>query len=89
MKICFLSGLKDVTGREELEIEYEGKLSDLLAMLCKRYGSELFRLVMNPEKPEERNPFLKILVDSQDIRRENPELTGTETIFLFLPIAGG
>jgi len=89
MKICFLSGLKNVTGREELELDYEGRLSSLLEMLCREYGQEFRWLVMDPDNPSERNPFLKILVDGSDIRKEDLELAGMETIFLFLPIAGG
>ena len=64
-------------------------LSDLLEALCVRYGQELRRLVMDPEKPGTRNLFVKILVDGEDVRREDPVLAGSEKVFLFLPIAGG
>ncbi len=89
MKVCFLSGLKEVTGRQELELVYHGPLSGLLETLCDRYGPELHGRVMDPENPGARNVFLKILVDGRDIREEDPDLEGTETVFLFLPIAGG
>ncbi len=89
MKICFLSGLKEVAGRQELELAYRGPLSGLLEMLCDRYGQELCQRVMDPEKPGARNAFVKILVDGKDVREEDPDLNGSETVFLFLPIAGG
>ncbi len=89
MKVCFLSGLKEAAGRQELEIAYRGPLSGLLETLCDRYGLELRARVMDPENPGARNAFVKILVDGWDVREEDPDLAGTETVFLFLPIAGG
>jgi hypothetical protein len=84
-----LSGIKEIVGREEVEIQYAGRLSGLLELLCERHGEELRRVVKDPDRPEGKSPFLKILVDGQDTQEENPELTGSETLFLFLPIAGG
>jgi hypothetical protein len=84
-----LSGLKEIVGREEVELQYAGRLSGLLELLCERHGDDLRRVVRDPERPEEKNPFLKVLVDGQDTQDGDPILTGTETLFLFLPIAGG
>jgi len=89
MKVCFLSGLKDVAGREELDIVYRGPLSGLLEALCDRHGPALRARLLDPEHPSGRNAFVKILVDGRDVQVEDPDLTGTETVFLFLPIAGG
>ncbi len=89
MKVCFLSGLKEAAGRQELELDYRGSLSGLLGMLCDRYGPDLRGRLIDPENPGARNAFVKILVDGWDVREEDPELAGTETVFLFLPIAGG
>ena len=89
MKLCFLSGLKEILGQEEVDMEFSGRLSELLESLCTRHGDRLKAVLMDPDSPEERSPFLKILVDGEDVRQENPELTGNETVFLFLPIAGG
>jgi len=89
MKVCFLSGLKEVAGSQEVTLDYRGRLSGLLAELCDRYGQDMQRRLMDPDDPGVRNAFLKILVDGEDVREEDPELTGSETVFLFLPIAGG
>ena len=89
MKICLLSGLKEAVGQGELNIDFTGRLSGLLEELCELYGQGLRALLLDPEQPLGRNPFVKILVDEKDMGREDPELTGGETIFLFLPIAGG
>jgi hypothetical protein len=89
MRLCFLSGLKEVVGQEELDIDYRGGLSGLLKLLCERYGDDLRRLVQDPDHPDKRNPFLKVLVDGEDRPEEELQLVGSETVFLFLPIAGG
>jgi hypothetical protein len=89
MRICFLSGLKEVVGRAELDLAYEGSLSELLEDLCARYGQELRCLIMDPHEPGALNPFVKILIDGEDIRHGDPVLSGNETVFVFLPIAGG
>lgn len=89
MKVYFLSGLKEIAGREELDIQYAGRLSYLLESLCKRYGDAFRRVLVDPDNPGERSPFLKILVDREVLEEEDPELKGDETVFLFLPIAGG
>ena len=89
MKICFLSGLKEAAGRQELELEYEGPLSNLLETLCESQGPDLRGLVMDADDPGARSSYVKILVDGRDVREDDPELDGTETVFLFLPIAGG
>lgn len=89
MKVCFLSGLKDAAGHQDLEISYQGPLSGLLETLCQRYGPELRARIMDPHAQAGRNAFVKILVDGRDVQEEDPTLAGTETVFLFLPIAGG
>ncbi len=89
MKLCFLSGLKEIVGQEEFDMEFSGRLSELLEPLCSLHGDKLKRVLMDPHRPEKRSPFLKILVDGEDVRQEDPALTGSETLFLFLPIAGG
>jgi molybdopterin converting factor small subunit len=89
MKLCFLSGLREIVGREEVEIEYAGSLSGLLALLSRRHGEPLQRLLLDPENPGRKSPFLKILVEGEDAGKADPVLKGGETIFLFLPIAGG
>jgi hypothetical protein len=89
VRLCFLSGLKEIVGREEVEIQYTGRLSGLLDLLCERHGEDLRRVVRDPARPAEKNPFLKILVDGQDTLEGDPDLTGSETLFIFLPIAGG
>jgi molybdopterin converting factor small subunit len=89
MKLCFLSGLREIVGQEEVELEYEGRLSELLETLCERYGQSLRRLLLDEEDPGRKSPFVKILVDGEDVGQANPELRGEEQIFLFLPIAGG
>jgi len=89
MRLNFLSGVKEIVGLEELEIDYAGELSGLLQLLCERYGEGLRRLVEDPDHAEKRNPFLKVLVDGKDPPEANPQLRGDETLFLFLPIAGG
>ena len=89
MKVCFLSGLKQIVGSEEVDWEYKGRLSGLLEVLCTHYGSKLRCLIMDPDCPGRYSPFLKILVNGEDAGRNDPELQGAETVFLFLPIAGG
>ncbi len=89
MKICFLSGLKEVVGQGELQMDFSGRLSELLEKLCDLHGQDLRDLLLGPDESGGRNPQVKILVDERDIRQEDPELVGNETIFLFLPLAGG
>ncbi len=89
MKLCFLSGLKEIIGQEEVEIEYAGRLSGLLELLCEKHGKRLRSLLLDPVDPGKKSAFVKILVEGEDVGRTDPELGGEETIFLFLPIAGG
>lgn len=89
MKLCFLSGLREIVGREEVEIDYAGSLSGLLALLIRHHGEPLQRLLLDPENPGRKSPFVKILVEGEDVGKSDPHLKGGETIFLFLPIAGG
>jgi len=89
MKVCFLSGLKEAAGAQELALEYRGPLSGLLAALCQRYGPSMRGRLMDPGRPGARSPFLKVLVDGEDVGEEDQELRGAKTVFLFLPIAGG
>ncbi len=89
MKICFLSGLKEIAGQEELEIVFAGKLSTLLKTLADRYGERFGSILFEPGTREERSPFLKILVGGEDVKQADPVLAGDETVILFLPVAGG
>jgi hypothetical protein len=89
MKLCFLSGLKQIVGQEEVEIDYSGRLSELLEILSKKHGDRLRTLLLDPEEPGRKSAFVKILIDGKDVGQSDPELEGGERIFLFLPIAGG
>jgi len=89
MKLCFLSGLKEIIGQEEVEIEYKGRLTDLLEILSRKHGERLRSLLLDPENPGKKSAFVKVLVEGEDVGRADPELKGEETLFLFLPIAGG
>jgi len=89
MKLCFLSGLKEIIGQEEVEIEYEGRLTDLLEILSRKHGERLRSLLLDPENPGKKSAFVKVLVEGEDVGLADPELRGEETIFLFMPIAGG
>ena len=89
VKICLLTGLKEIVGHDEIQIAHSGRLSALLEDLCNRYGERLSRFLYDPENPGQRNPFVKVLVDGEDIKDKDPGLIGNETIVLFLPIAGG
>jgi hypothetical protein len=89
MKLCFLSGLKEIVGQEEVEIEYTGRLTGLLNILSGRHGERLRSLLLDPENPGKKSAFVKVIVEGEDVGRSDPELRGEETIFLFLPIAGG
>ena len=89
MKLCFLSGLREIVGKEEVELEYAGRLSGLLAMLSDKHGEGLRSLLLDPEKPGRKSAFVKVLVEGEEVGKADPELSGEETIFLFLPIAGG
>jgi len=90
MKICFLSGFIEIVGQEEIEIDFTGgKVSQLLEALCDRLGNRFRERLMSAEADSTRNPLVKILVNGEDIRQEDPVLKGEETLFIFLPIAGG
>jgi molybdopterin converting factor small subunit len=89
MRLCFLSGLREIVGQEEVEIDHSGRLSDLLVTLCTMYDERLRTLLLDKENPGKKSPFVKILVDGEDVGQADPELRGGEKIFLFLPIAGG
>ncbi len=89
MKLCFLSGLRELVGQEEVEIDYTGRLSGLLEILGRKHGERLRGLLLDPEDPGKKSPFVKILVEGEDVGQADPELGGGETVFLFLPIAGG
>jgi len=89
MKLCFLSGLKEIVGQEEVEIEYAGRLTGLLEILSSKYGERLRSLLLDHEAPGKKSAFVKVLVEGEDVGRADPELKGEETLFLFLPIAGG
>jgi len=89
MRLCFLSGLKEIVGQEEVEIEYSGRLSVLLDNLCSQHDERLRMLLLDTQRPGRKSPFVKILVDGEDVGQADPELRGGEEIFLFLPIAGG
>lgn len=87
--IYLLSGLREKAGAHELRISHRGRVSALLKDLCSRRGSAFSGVVFPFGEAAGRNPFLKILVDGADVQDADPELSGDETIFLFLPIAGG
>lgn len=88
--IYLLSGLRESAGTHELRISsHRGTVSALLKDLCDRHGPAFSGVVFPFGEAAGRNPFLKILVDGADIQDADPELSGDETIFLFLPIAGG
>ena len=89
MKICFLSGFKEIVEQDEIEFDFTGKVSELLEALCRRFGDQFRYRLMEADSEGKRNPFVKILVDGEDIRKEDPVLKGEETLFIFLPIAGG
>jgi molybdopterin converting factor small subunit len=89
VKIRFLSGLKEIVGQNEIEVECSDLLSHLLEDLCNRYGEQFCRLLWGTEVQGKRNPYVKILINGEDIRDQDPRLAGDETIILFLPIAGG
>ena len=89
MKLCFLSGLKEIVGQEEVEIDYTGRLTGLLEILSQRYGERLRMLLLDPETQGKKSAFVKVLVEGEDVAQTDPELRGEETVFLFLPIAGG
>ena len=89
MKLCFLSGLKEIVGQEEVEIDYTGRLTGLLEILSQRYGERLRMLLLDPEAQGKKSAFVKVLVEGEDVAQTDPELRGEETVFLFLPIAGG
>ena len=38
MKLCFLSGLKEIVGQEEVEIVYAGRLTGLLEQPARNPG---------------------------------------------------
>jgi molybdopterin converting factor small subunit len=87
--VFFLSGLQEIVGQDELKVAYSGKMSALLEKLCSRHGEELSRLLLDSRTDGQRSPFLKVLVNGADVRESDPDLAGDETVFLFLPIAGG
>ncbi|MEW6439529.1 MAG: MoaD/ThiS family protein [bacterium] len=87
--IHFLSGLKEFVGKHELRMHYCGSLSALLEKLGDRYGEAFCQCLFDPCGKDRRNPFLKILIDGVDVQGADPDLAGDETVFLFLPIAGG
>lgn len=87
--IYLLSGLRESAGTHELRISHRGTVSALLQSLCGRHGPAFSGIVFPFGEAAGRNPFLKILVDGADIQDADPQLWGDETIFLFLPIAGG
>ncbi len=89
VRVSFLAGLKEAAGHAELSLAWQGSLSGLLHELAGRHGQRLCRLLFNPEFPDERNPWVKILVNGADVKDKDPLLQGDETIQLFLPIAGG
>jgi len=89
MKVCLLSGLKEIVGQEEIEIDFIGKVSELLDTLCNRFGNRFREQIMTNEADSTKNPFVKILVNGQDIRDEDPVLKDEDILYIFLPVAGG
>jgi hypothetical protein len=41
VKICLLTGLKEIVGHDEIQIAHSGRLSVLLEDLSNRYGERL------------------------------------------------
>lgn len=89
LTIWFLSGLKEQVGRSEVRLEYRGAVSGLLEELGRRYGQGWRERVFAEDAAAGRNPFVKILVNGEDIGDEDPELAGDETLIFFMPVAGG
>jgi molybdopterin converting factor small subunit len=87
--IYFLSGLQEIVGQNELKVTCSGRLSALLESLCHQHGEALARLLFESGTEGRRNAFFKILVNGVDVQQSDPDLSGDETVFLFLPIAGG
>jgi len=89
VRVCFLSGVKEIVGHQEIQLPHCGELSELLEELCNRYGQGLRCVLFESPGQGQRNPWVKILVNGDDIKGKDPRLAGDETIVLFLPIAGG
>ena len=72
-----------------IEVDFTGKVSVLLDTLCNRFGNRFKEQIMISGTGSTRNPFVKILVNGEDIRDEDPVLKAEDILYIFLPVAGG
>jgi molybdopterin synthase sulfur carrier subunit len=91
MKIYYFAMLRDITGAHvELWNEPAQTLGDLLAALCKKYGSQFSQWVSND--PGSHGKLSIFLINGEDYRSrqglETP-LKAEDTIYIFPPMAGG
>lgn len=89
VKIEVFATLRELIGKESLEIENVNNVRELIESLIEMFGMKIKEILMEGDKSKE---FVKILVNGKDIRTlrgMETELRDGDLISIFPPVAGG
>lgn len=89
VKIEVFATLRELIGKEVLEMENVNNVGELFESLIEMFGMNVKEILMEGDKIKE---FVKILVNGKDIRNlrgMETELKDGDVISIFPPVAGG
>jgi len=91
MHVKYFAYYRDITGRKDEDIPAPGILGDLLRSLADRYGENMRRRLLSPDRLE-LGPDAIVLINGRSIahlgKLEAP-LCDTDTVSIFPIVAGG
>lgn len=90
VEVKFLARFRDITGERSVNIEYGGKISDLMNILIEKYGNEFKDALF--DKEGNIRDYMKILVNGEDVGASGglkAEIDGADEVVIFQTIAGG
>ena len=90
VEIKFLARFRDITGERSVNVKYNGKITDLIDILTRKYGNEFKDALF--DKNGELRDYMKILVNGEDVQASGgleAEVKDDDEIVIFQTIAGG
>jgi sulfur-carrier protein len=90
IEIKFLTRFLEITGERNTQINDVKNMSDLIDVLCQKYGKE-FKEVLWDDNGDLRD-YLKVMLNGEDIRDINgldTPLKDGDQVVMFQTIAGG
>jgi len=90
VNVKFLSRFRDITGERSINIENNGKVSELIEILINKYGNAFKDALF--DKNGELRDYMKILINGEDLQAIgglDAEVKDDDEIIIFQTIAGG